>query len=111
MTTSSHSQSWHRVAELRPRLKPNAQIHRQLFRDQLWYVLEDHASARYHRFSPGANQFIGLMDGKRTVQEIWDLAERRMGEDVPRPDDVIRLLAQLHSADVLLSDGPPELEG
>ena len=98
------------MAGLRPRLKPNVQIHRQLFRDELWYVLEDHASARYHRFSPAANQIIGLMDGRGTVQEIWDLAERRMGEDVPSQDDVVRLLAQLHGADVLHSDVPPDLD-
>ncbi len=110
MTTSSNSPSWYRVAALKPRLKPNAQIHRQLFRDELWYVLEDHASGRYHRFSPAANQIIGLMDGNRTVQEIWDLAERRMGEDVPSQDEVVRLLAQLHGADVLHSDVPPDLD-
>ena len=98
------------MATLKPRLTPNVQIHRQHFRDELWYVLEDHVSARYHRFSPAAYQIIGLMDGDRTVQEIWNLAEKRMGENVPSQDEVIRLLAQLHSADVLHADVAPDLD-
>lgn len=110
MTTSSNSQSWSHVASLRPRLKSNAKINRQRFRGELWYVLQDNASGRYHRFSPAANQFIGMMDGRHTVQEIWNLAEQRMGEDVPSQDDVVRLLAQLHGADVLHADVSPDLD-
>ena len=63
MTNPSNSQSWARVAALRLRLKPNAQIHRQLFRDELWYVLEDHASGRYHRFFQSMSLFCFSMLG------------------------------------------------
>ena len=108
MSDSTPSQSWYRVAALKPRLKPHAEIHRQRFRGELWYVLEDHASGRYHRFTPAANQFIGMMDGKRSVQEIWTLAESRMGAEVPDQDEVVRLLAQLHASDLLITDVTPD---
>ena len=108
MSDTTQSQSWYRVAALKPRLKSHADITRQRFRGELWYVLEDHASGRYHRFTPAANQIIGMMDGKRTMQEIWTTAESRMGEDVPTQDEVVRLLAQLHSSDLLLTDVPPD---
>jgi putative peptide zinc metalloprotease protein len=48
------------------------------------------------------------MDGQRTVQKIWDLAMERMGDDAPSQDEMILLLSQLHSADVLQSEVPPD---
>lgn len=109
MSKSLFSSSWYRVAELKPRLRPHAQIHRQRFRGQIWFVLQDHASGRFFRFSPGAHLLIGMMDGKHTVQEIWELAGERLGDNLPTQDEMIQLLGQLHSADVLYGDLPPDM--
>ncbi len=109
MTTSLFSPSWYRVEKLKPRLRSHAKIHRQRFRGKVWYVLQDQASGRYHRFSPSANLVISLMNGKRTVQEIWDLACSRLEEGVLTQDETIRLLAQLHRSDVLHGDVPPDI--
>jgi putative peptide zinc metalloprotease protein len=109
MSESLFSESWYRVATLRPRVRPHAQIHRHLYRGEVWYVLQDHASGRFHRFSPVANLVIGLMNGRRTLQEIWQLACDRLGDEAPTQDDVIQLLSALHSADVLLTDAPPDI--
>lgn len=110
MNNSPYSQSWYRVADLKPRLKPHTEIHRHHYRGELWYVLQDHASGRFQRFSPAANLLIGMMDGKRTVQQIWDRARERLGEDAPTQDEVIRLLTQLHAADALRGDVPPDAQ-
>ena len=64
--------------------------HRHHYRGELWYVLEDHASARFGRFTPSAYQIIGLMDGKRTVQEIWDTVRDRLKEETPTQEEVVR---------------------
>jgi putative peptide zinc metalloprotease protein len=104
-----HSSSWYRVAQLRPRLRAHARIHRHHYRGQLWYVLEDRISHKMHRFNPIAHYVIGLLDGKRTVQEIWDSATERFGDDAPNQDEVIRLLGQLHAAEVLQSEAMPDL--
>ena len=48
------SASWYRVAGLKPRLRAHARFHRTLFRGQVWYVLQDRTSGRFHRFSPAA---------------------------------------------------------
>ncbi len=103
------SPSWYRVANLRPRLRGHLRIHRHHYRGQRWYVLEDLLSRRMHRFNPAAHHILGLMDGRRTVQELWDLAATAFGDDAPTQDDMIRLLAQLHSADVLQSDVEPDV--
>jgi putative peptide zinc metalloprotease protein len=96
------------VAGLRPRLRGHAEIHRQRFRGEIWYVLEDRVSERFHRFAPQAYQLIGLMDGRRTVQELWDLACERLGDAAPTQGELILLLSQLHAADVLQTERTPD---
>jgi putative peptide zinc metalloprotease protein len=110
MEKSFYSSSWYRVANLKPRLRSHARILRQHFRGQLWYVLQDPASGRFHRFTPAAYLVISLMNGTRTVREIWELACNRIGDDVLTQDEVIQLLAQLHQVDVLHADVPPDIE-
>ena len=108
MSDSILSPSWYRVAHLKPRLRSHVQIHRHRYRGDLWYVLQDHASGRFHRFSPLAHAFIGVMDGRRTVEELWQSLNERFGDEAPTQDEIVTLLAQLHSADALLSDAAPD---
>jgi putative peptide zinc metalloprotease protein len=110
MEKSFYSASWYRVAELKPRLRSYAHIHRQQFRGGLWYVLQDRTSGRFHRFTPAAYLVISLMNGERTVDEIWQLACRRLGDDALTQDEIIRLLSQLHQADVLRADIAPDFD-
>jgi putative peptide zinc metalloprotease protein len=106
---SPFSPLWARVAGMKPRLRPDAPIHRQVFRNQLWYVVHDPCGGRYHRFTPAAWSLIGLMDGTRTLDEIWEAAGRALGDELPPQDDVIQLLSQLHHTDLLLTDLPPDI--
>ena len=103
------SQSWYRVATLRPRLRLHMRIRRHEYRGERWYVLEDRISRRSHRFNSVAYFVIGLMNGERTLQQIWDAAAARFGDDAPTQDEVIRLLGQLHLADALQSDITPDI--
>ena len=109
MSTDLYSPSWYRVAEVRPRLRGHVRVHRHHYRGELWYVLEDRVSRRMHRFNPAAYYLIGLMDGQRTVQEIWDGAAHRFGDEVPTQQETIQLLGQLHAAEVLQSDVAPDV--
>ena len=108
MSESMLSTNWYRVAGVRPRLRGHARLHRMRFRGELWYLLQDPVSGRIHRFTPAARLLIAAMDGQRTVQQCWELANRELGEDAPSQDEVIRLLGQLHSADLLQSDTVPD---
>jgi putative peptide zinc metalloprotease protein len=108
MAESLFSPSWYRVAGLRPRLRGHLEIHRHHYRGELWYVLQDHASGRFQRFTPAAYRIIGLMNGKRTVQEIWDTVRARLGDEAPTQEEVVRLLSQLHAVDALQTDVMPD---
>ncbi|WP_085759685.1 PqqD family protein [Oceanicoccus sagamiensis] len=107
MVDSLFSPSWYRVADLVPRLRSHVEIHRHEYRDRIWYILQDHVSGRSQRFSPAVYKFIGLMDGTRTVQQLWDAVTEEAGDQAPAQDEVIRLLGQLHSADALITDATP----
>ena len=109
MSNDLYSPSWYRVAELRPRLRSHVRVHRHHYRGELWYVLEDRVSRRMHRLNPAAYYVVGLMDGVRTLQEIWDSATRRFGDDVPTQQETIQLLGQLHAAETLQSDVAPDV--
>lgn len=108
MSEALFSPSWYRVAALTPRLRSHAKLHRHQYRGQTWYVLQDRSNERFHRFSPAAFSFIGLMDGRRSVQEIWDLSSSKLGDNAPTQPEVVQLLSQLHAADVLQCDIPPD---
>lgn len=108
MSSQLFSPLWYRVENLRPTLRRHSEIRRHVYRGEPCYVLQDQLSGRVHQFSPAAHLFISLMDGKRSVQEIWDLTERALGDAAPTQEEVIQLLSQLHSADLLKADTPPD---
>lgn len=104
-----YSQSWYRVAGLRPRLRGHIQVQRQVFREKEWYVLQDLSTGRFHRISPEAYYITGLMDGKRTMADIWDAASAHLAESLPTQEEIIKLLAQIHGFDGLQSDFLPDM--
>ncbi len=110
MSGSFFDASWYRAADLKPRLRAHVEIHRQRFRGQTWFVVQDHQSGRFHRLSPAGHLIASLMDGERTVAEVWDLAGERLGEEQPSQTETIQLLSQLYRADLLLGDIPPDIE-
>lgn len=108
MSETLFSPSWYRVASLRPRIRAHVRIIRQSFRGEVWFVLQDVAAERSYRFSAAAHQVIGLMNGDRTVQQIWESVCSRLGDAAPNQEEVIQLLGQLHAADALLGDVAPD---
>ncbi|MDO6514490.1 efflux RND transporter periplasmic adaptor subunit [Neptuniibacter sp. 2_MG-2023] len=110
MSASLFSPSWYRVSDLTVRLRKHAAIHRHIYRGKVWYVLQDHVTGQFQRFTPEAYQIIGLMDGRLTLQEIWDIACARLGDGMPTQDEIIQLVAQLNKANVIQSDILPDIE-
>ncbi|HJR70615.1 MAG TPA: hypothetical protein VKA43_11280, partial [Gammaproteobacteria bacterium] len=108
MSDSLHSPHWYRVATLRPGLKPHLRLARQVYRGEPWYVIHDPASGRNWRFSAAAERVIGLLDGRRSVEEVWLLCGE-MGEEMPTQDEIVRLLVELHQADALSVDVSPDV--
>ena len=51
-----------------------------------------------------AYRFVGLLDGSRTVGEAWDLAGGQLADDAPTQPEVIQILSQLYSANLIDAD-------
>jgi putative peptide zinc metalloprotease protein len=107
---STFSPFWHRVRALRPRLRAHVQISRQIYRGQRWYVAHDPSSNQYFRFGAVAHDFVGLLDGRRTVEEVWESNLSRFGDEALTQNDAIQVLSQLHNGNLLQADLNPETE-
>ena len=108
MTRSLFSPSWHSVAELRPRLNPQAKVSRHVYRGQVWYVVQDQTGGRHHRLSAPAYALLQGMDGVRSVQQLWERANFAGSGDDCTQSEVVELLVQLHAADLLQADASPD---
>lgn len=104
MSGSLFSPSWYRVADLKPYLRRHSALHRHVYRGRVWYVLQDRINGQFHRFTPEAYELIGRMDGRRTLQEIWEEACGVLGDHMPTQQDVIDLVGQLHQANAIQAD-------
>lgn len=105
---SLYSTYWYRVEQVKPLLRPHTRLFRHFYRGQTWYVLQDPSSNRQHRFNKIAYYLITQMDGQRTVADIWNNANETLEDDAPTQDEIIQLLGELHTADVMQSDIPPD---
>jgi len=103
-------ESWYRVAPLRPRLLSTVQVHRQYFRGQMWYVLENPSNNEFSRISETAWQFIGMLDGRRTVADVWKTCNEQFGDAAPTQGEAIGLLGQLYCSNLLYAELPPDSE-
>jgi putative peptide zinc metalloprotease protein len=110
MSDQLFSSHWYRVAGLSIGLRSHVRVHKHVYRDSTWYILRDESSGRHHRFNEMAYSFIRLINGKRTVNEIWEMLQDSLGDDAPTQQEVINLLGQLYHADHLLADLAPDVE-
>ncbi len=104
------SESWYRVATLKVRLRPGAQISRQFYRGEPWYVVRDPAGNQYHRLSDAAYRFVGLLDGRRSVAQAWELVGGQLDDAAPTQPEVIQILSQLHAANLIEADITPDAD-
>ncbi|GAD78828.1 efflux RND transporter periplasmic adaptor subunit [Vibrio ezurae] len=110
MSQTLFSPAWYKVADLKVRIRKHADIHRHVYRGKVWYVLQDHVTGQFQRFTPQAYQLIGLMNGERTLQQIWDIACQQLKEELPSQDEVINLVGQLNKANVMQTDVLPSIK-
>ena len=103
-------EAWYRIADLRPRLLAGVNIRRQYFRGQLWYVLENPANSEYARIADNAYRFVGALDGRKTVAQLWQLCNQQLGDAAATQGEVIQLLGQLHAMNLLHVDLPPDAQ-
>jgi len=95
MTRSLFSPLWYRIAERTPRIRPDVSVRRQVSRGVAWHVLVNAVTGRQCRINERAFQLVGRLDGRYSVQAIWDRLLEQLRDDAPTQDEVVQLLGQL----------------
>lgn len=108
MSTAVFSDSWFRIAQARVALPASTKVERQQFGGELWYVLQDTYSHRYFRITPQAYAFISRLTPARTVEETWLEFIAQHPDQAPGQEDVVRVLSQLHVANMLYFQELPD---
>ena len=81
----------------------------QRTRGQAWYVLHNQATGRYHRVNAQAFELVGRLDGRLTVDEIWQALLKKLGDEAPTQHDVIRIMGQLTDAGLVQAEVTPDV--
>ncbi|MGB8169547.1 MAG: biotin/lipoyl-binding protein [Chthoniobacteraceae bacterium] len=108
MAGGTFSEHWHRVAGRRVGLRAATQTRRQFFRSEKWFLVIDPLNNQFFRITPAAHDFLCHLSRGATVQEVWEQCLARDPDGAPGQEEVIRLLAQLHQANLLCGDVPAE---
>lgn len=108
------SEHWHAVRFLRPRLREGVQaLHRRL-RGRPWVLLFDPVTQRFHRVTPAVHRVLQLLDGRRTLDEVWDAAcaQAGQGDDADAAaisqHELVQLMSSLYANDLLQTQVSPD---
>ena len=105
---TTYSESWHLVANLRLKLRSTVEVQRQFYRGEKWYVLRDPFNNRFFRVQPAAYDFIMRLNADRTVEEVWLACMEDFSQTAPGQADVVMLLGQMYSMNLLDTDVSPD---
>ncbi len=103
-TPKTFSESWYRVANQKICLRPVVKVHRQNFRGERWFVLENPFSNQFFRLRPAAYEFVSRLRPDCTVEDVWKKCLDRFPDAAPSQEAVIQLLSQLYFSNLLQYD-------
>ena len=104
------SESWFKVSTYTVRLRPDIEIHKQRYRGERWYVLQDPYNNRFFRIRAGAYVFVSRLRSGVTVEEVWKECIEMDPDGAPGQEEVISLIGQLYQNNLIYSNLPPDSE-
>jgi putative peptide zinc metalloprotease protein len=109
------SEHWHAVRGLRPRLREGVQVLHRRLRGNAWVLLLDTITQRFHRMTPQVWRVLQLLDGQRTLDEVWAAACAIPADAQGRPippaisqHELVQLMASLYANDLLQTQVSPD---
>ena len=109
MGGSVFSSQWYRVAGLHPSLRAQLRVTRQVHRREVWYVLADPLSGRFHRMNAAAYAFVGRCDGRHSVEALSEALLAEAPEQALTQDEIVRLLVQLNQRGLIQCELTPDV--
>ncbi|NRA56321.1 MAG: hypothetical protein HRU23_19440 [Gammaproteobacteria bacterium] len=99
--SSTFSEGWYQVAQLKVALLPSTKVHKQLYRGLVWYVLQDACSGNFFRVQEITYRFISRLSVHKSIEQVWHEFIELYPEEAPGQEDIIQALSQLHHANLL----------
>ena len=109
MSGSVFSSQWYRVAGLHPSLRPHLRVTRQIHRREVWYVLADPLTGRFHRMNAAAYAFVGRCDGRHSVEALSEALLAEAPDEALTQDEIVRLLVQLNQRGLIHCELTPDV--
>ena len=105
------NESWYRVCDLTPRLRAMVQSFRQHYRGRVWHVFRDPSNNQFFRVDEAGYRFVGMLDGRRTVAQVWEACNDQLGDEAPTQGEAVQLLGQLYTSNLIHADLPADAAG
>ncbi|NTV03229.1 MAG: hypothetical protein HGB04_10715 [Chlorobiaceae bacterium] len=105
---NTFSDSWHLVSSLRLTLRATVAVQRQIYRGEKWYVLHDPFNNMFFRLSPEAYRFVSHLGADKNVEAVWLESMEQFPDSTPGQEEVVKLLGQLYSMNLLSAEVPPD---
>jgi putative peptide zinc metalloprotease protein len=111
------SEHWHAVRAMRPRLRDGVLVLHRRLRGRPWVLLHDPVAQRFHRLPMPVWQVLQLLDGRRTLDEVWNQASAAgaaAGQGAGgeawtlSQHELVQLLGSLHAQDLLQTQVAPD---
>jgi putative peptide zinc metalloprotease protein len=103
-SSKTFSDAWHRVADVRARLRDSVASQRQFFRGEPWILLRDQFSSEWFRVTPDAYDFLCRLGNGRTVDEAWSDSLAADADRALTQEEVVQLLGSLNLSNLLQYD-------
>ena len=110
MSANLFSSDWYRISTLKPNVRDHITVHAHRYRGRRWYMLEDHITGQVRRLTPQSYLIFGLMNGNRTVDDLWVLSSERLGEEMPTHEEMLQLLASLYQGNLIKMEASGDIE-
>lgn len=83
-------------------LRPNLVFQRQEFKNEIYYVIKDPLALTYFRIKTPEAYLLTLLDGKKTLKEIWGLFLQEYPNTSYEPEAIASFCNQLARSGLLV---------
>jgi len=103
-TDSLFSSQWHRVRDVSPKLAPDVDVARHVYRGRVSYLLNRRSTTSSHRLDVVGFELVDRLDGSTSIGQLWELAVVERGDNAPTQDELISLFYELWAAELIVID-------
>ncbi len=93
---------------LKVKLRPDLVVQPQFYEGMTHYVIKDPLALKYFRFKIEEYFLLQQFDGQKDLQEVKRAFERKYRPQTISIEDLVRFVAQLHEAGIVVIDSPEQ---